>query len=76
MESHVSILSGNPIFFCPTLATLRILPFPYVPLMKPFFIIRERQYGLLLQCFKAVFYLAKGKVLINMPILSGRDLLT
>ena len=52
------------------------LSFPYVPLMKLFFIIRERQYGLLLQCFKVVFHLAKGKVLINLPILSSRGLLT
>ena len=41
-----------------------------------FFIIRERQYGLLLQCLKVVFHLAKGKVLINLPILSSRGLLT
>ena len=40
-----------------------------------FFIIRERQYGWLLQCFKVVFHLAKGKVLINLPILSSRSLL-
>ena len=53
------------------------LSFPYVPLMKLFFfIIRERQYGLLLQCLKVVFHLAKGKVLINLPILSSRGLLT
>ena len=53
------------------------LSFPYVPLMKLFFfIIRERQYGLLLQCFKVVFHLAKGTVLINLPILSSRGLLT
>lgn len=43
---------------------------------EAFLIIREKQYGLLLQCFKVVFHLAKGKVLINMPILSGRGLLT
>jgi len=43
---------------------------------EAFFIIRERQYGLLLQCFKVVFHLAKGKGLINTPILSGRGLLT
>lgn len=53
------------------------LSFPYVPLMKLFFfIIRERQDGLLLQCFKVVFHLAKGKVLIILPILSSRGLLT
>ena len=52
------------------------LSFPYVPLMFFFFIIRERQYGLLLQCFKVVFHLAKGRVLINLPILSSRGLLT
>ena len=76
MESHVSSLSGNPIFFSPTLATLRTLPFPYVPLIKLFLIIRERQFALLLQCFKIAFHLAKGKVLINVPILSIRGLLT
>ena len=41
-----------------------------------FFIIRERQYGLLLQCLKVVFHLAKEKVLLNLPILSSRGLLT